>query len=146
MLEGKVAIITGGTRGIGLEIARLFKENNAEVIIFGSKKESIDKAIETLNEEGHQVIGYYPNLSDYNESREVISSIEEFKYKFNLTEIDEFRYPLIKYGKEILDDELFLGTIITVCNDVLVEAFLNNQILYSIVTFVDFCCILNETY
>ena len=38
MLENKVAIITGGTRGIGLEIARLFKENKAEVIIFGSKQ------------------------------------------------------------------------------------------------------------
>lgn len=88
----------------------------------------------TSNNDMHLPIRYameYPNLSDYNESREVISSIEEFKYKFNLTEIDEFRYPLIKYGKEILDDELFLGTIITVCNDVLVEAFLNNRILYT---------------
>ena len=75
MLKNKVAIITGGTRGIGLETARLFKENNAEVIIFGSKKESVDKAIETLNEEGHQVIGYYPNLSDYNEIEKVINEI-----------------------------------------------------------------------
>ena len=48
MLKGKVAIVTGGTRGIGLEIVRTFKENNAEVILFGSKKESVEKAINML--------------------------------------------------------------------------------------------------
>ena len=77
MLENKVAIITGGTRGIGLEIAKLFKENKAEVIIFGSKKESIDKAIEILKEEGHAVTGYYPNLSNYEEIEKVIKEIND---------------------------------------------------------------------
>ena len=75
MLENKVAIITGGTRGIGLEIARLFKENNAEVIIFGSKKETVDNAIKVLNEEGHNVSGYYPNLNSYEEIEKVINEI-----------------------------------------------------------------------
>ena len=46
LLEKKIAIVTGGTRGIGLEIVRTFKENNAEVILFGSKKESVDKAVD----------------------------------------------------------------------------------------------------
>ena len=75
MLENKVAIITGGTRGIGLEIARLFKENKGEVIIFGSKKESVDTAKELLNKEGHQVSGYYPNLSDISELEKVMEEI-----------------------------------------------------------------------
>jgi len=77
MLKNKVAIITGGTRGIGLEIARLFKENNAEVIIFGSKKESVDNAIQALNKEGHQLIGYCPNLSNYNEIETTIKEINQ---------------------------------------------------------------------
>ena len=76
MLENKVAVITGGTRGIGLEIAKLFKENKAEVIIFGSKKESIDTAIKTLKNEGHQVSGYYPNLNNYDEITKVIEDIQ----------------------------------------------------------------------
>lgn len=75
MLENKVAIITGGTRGIGLEIARLFKENKAEVIIFGSKKETVDNAIKKLKEEGYEVSGFSPNLLDYTEVEETIHKI-----------------------------------------------------------------------
>ena len=84
MLKNKVAIITGGTRGIGLEIARLFKENNAEVIIFGSKKESIDKAVEKLQQENIEVKGYYPNLDDY---RDIEKTIEEIHKEFGHIDI-----------------------------------------------------------
>lgn len=75
MLENKVAIVTGGTRGIGLEIVKLFKENNAEVILFGSRKESVDKAVSSLNDEGIKVDGYYPNLNDFNELQKVMEEI-----------------------------------------------------------------------
>lgn len=77
MLKGKVAIVTGGTRGIGLEIVRTFKENNAEVILFGSKKDSVEKAINMLKEEGHIVKGYYPNLSNYEEIEKIIKEIND---------------------------------------------------------------------
>ena len=44
MLEGKVAIVTGGTRGIGIEIVRTFAKNGAKVVLFGSREESVNKA------------------------------------------------------------------------------------------------------
>lgn len=75
MLEEKVAIITGGTRGIGLETVRLFCENKAKVILFGSRKETVDKAIDTLKEEGMEVEGFYPNLSNFTEVEEVVEKI-----------------------------------------------------------------------
>lgn len=75
MLENKVAIITGGTRGIGLETARLFKENKAEIIIFGSKQETVDNALKELKEEGLEAQGYFPNLNDTNEINKVIEEI-----------------------------------------------------------------------
>lgn len=75
MLENKVAIITGGTRGIGLETVKLFKENKATVILFGSKKETVEEAINKLKEEGLQVTGYYPNLNNYEEVSKVVEEI-----------------------------------------------------------------------
>ena len=84
MLKGKVAIITGGTRGIGLEIVKVFKENNAEVILFGSKKETVDKAVSELEKENILVEGYYPSLSNPQEIEEVIKKIIEKHNKIDI--------------------------------------------------------------
>lgn len=80
MLNDKVVVVTGGTRGIGLEIVKLFQENNAKVILFGSRKETVDKALEYLHSIDMDVEGYYPNLNDYNEVLITINAILE-KYK-----------------------------------------------------------------
>lgn len=84
MLKGKVAVITGGTRGIGLETVKVFKENHAEVILFGSKKETVDKAISELAQENIQVSGYYPNL---NNVEDVEKTIKEIVNKFGKIDI-----------------------------------------------------------
>ncbi len=75
MLEGKVAIITGGTRGIGYETVKVFSENKARVILFGSKKQTVEQALEKLKEEGIIADGYYPDLSNINEIEEVVKEI-----------------------------------------------------------------------
>ena len=71
----KVVVITGGTRGIGLETVKAFKKAGATVILFGSKKSSVDTAITNLKNEGLEVEGYFPNLSDFNEVNETIEDI-----------------------------------------------------------------------
>lgn len=75
MLKNKVAVVTGGTRGIGLEIVRVFKENGAEVILFGSRQDTVDKAITQLKEEGMEVTGYCPNLSSFDEVEKTVGEI-----------------------------------------------------------------------
>lgn len=77
MLKDKVAIVTGGTRGIGLETVKVFKENGAEVILFGSKSETVEKAVNELKKEGMEVKGYYPNLNNIDEINNVLEEINK---------------------------------------------------------------------
>lgn len=67
MLQGKVAIVTGGTRGIGLAIVRVFLKNGAKVALFGSRQETVDKALTALHAENPDwdVIGLAPDLTTY---------------------------------------------------------------------------------
>ncbi len=47
-LEGKVAVVTGGSRGIGLQLAKTLLEQKAKVVICGRKKEGLDAAVSSL--------------------------------------------------------------------------------------------------
>ena len=47
-LEGKVVLVTGGSRGIGLEITRALLEQNAKVSVCGRKQEGLDRAKDEL--------------------------------------------------------------------------------------------------
>lgn len=79
MLEGKVAIITGGTRGIGFATVQKFLENGAKVALLGSKSETVEKAISQLKEQNpnYEVIGFYPNLTKEEEVRETFEKVEK---------------------------------------------------------------------
>lgn len=50
-LEGKVALITGSTRGIGNEVARCFLQEGAKVAICGSKEENAIRAMQKIKED-----------------------------------------------------------------------------------------------
>ena len=96
--KDKVVIVTGGTRGIGLEVAKSFYEKEANVIIFGSKKESVDKALEELSKDNILVEGYYPNLNNYQEVVETIDKIynKALNMKAILEEFDDYQSCNIK--------------------------------------------------
>ncbi|MGA6927165.1 MAG: SDR family oxidoreductase [Desulfosarcina sp.] len=48
-LENKVAVVTGGSRGIGLDLARQLLDQRANVVVCGRKQEGLDAAIAELN-------------------------------------------------------------------------------------------------
>ena len=86
MLKGKVAVITGGTRGIGFATAKKFLENEAKVVLLGSKQETVEKGIKELKQinSSYEVIGFYPNLSSKEEMNEVFKRVKEIYSRIDI--------------------------------------------------------------
>ncbi len=79
MLKGKVAIVTGGTRGIGFEIVRKYLANGAKVALFGSRQQTVDAALKKLHEENesYEVTGMFPKLTDASEVEKAILDVKD---------------------------------------------------------------------
>ncbi len=79
MLKGKVAIVTGGTRGIGLAIVRTFLQNGARVALFGSRRETVENALSELKRENadRQVVGAWPDLTDFAAVKAAVDSVAQ---------------------------------------------------------------------
>ena len=77
MLTNKTAAVTGGTRGIGLAIVKKYLENGANVVVMGSRKETVDKALAGLTEYEGRVMGLWPDLCDPEAVAEAFASVKE---------------------------------------------------------------------
>lgn len=86
LLENKLAVVTGGTRGIGYEIARKFLENGAQVVIFGSREESVTKALDPFKEENPDwpVTGKWPDMTNAGEVDKAIQEVKDLCGKLDI--------------------------------------------------------------
>lgn len=76
MLEGKVAVITGASRGIGKAIALEMARNKATVIInYNGSKEKAESLQKTIEEEGGAAAIYQCDVSDFNACGEFIQAV-----------------------------------------------------------------------
>lgn len=78
MLQGKVAIITGGTRGIGFAVVKKFLDNGAKVVLFGTKEESVQNALIKLRQEnpGYDVMGMHPDITNMKEIEKAFADVK----------------------------------------------------------------------
>jgi NAD(P)-dependent dehydrogenase (short-subunit alcohol dehydrogenase family) len=76
-LSGKVALVTGGSRGLGKDIALAMAERGAEVVICGRKKENLNQAQEEFKKRGLEVMARDANVSRYDEVRALIKAVDE---------------------------------------------------------------------
>jgi 3-oxoacyl-[acyl-carrier protein] reductase len=76
LLEGKVAIITGASRGIGSGIAKVFAEQGANVAFtYSSSVESAMALENELNALGVKAKGYQSNAADFNEAQKLVDDV-----------------------------------------------------------------------
>ncbi len=74
-LEGKIAVVTGGSRGIGLEIAHELVRQKARVVICGRKQENLDAAAAELGSEN--VMTFQAHIAKEGEVEELFRRIME---------------------------------------------------------------------
>ncbi len=79
LLKNKVAIVTGGSRGIGYATVEAFLKEGAKVVLCASRQETADHAVSELKKTyaDGAVEGIFPNLSDYGAVKDAFDSVAE---------------------------------------------------------------------
>ncbi len=79
LLKGKTAVVTGGSRGIGLAIVKRFLEEGANVALCGSREETAQKALDGILAENPDapVMAIWPNVSDEAELEAAFRQVAE---------------------------------------------------------------------
>ena len=73
-LQGKIAVITGGTTGIGLASAKRFVAEGAFIYIFGRRKDALDAAVAELGQNARGVQGDISKLEDLDRLFEAVKA------------------------------------------------------------------------
>jgi 7-alpha-hydroxysteroid dehydrogenase len=63
-LDGKAAIVTGGGRGIGAEIARTFADAGADIVVAARTKEQLDRVAEDVRARGRRAVAVAVDVND----------------------------------------------------------------------------------
>ena len=75
-LSGKVCLVTGGSRGLGKDIALAMAGKGAGVIICGRKQENLDKAVEAFQQAGLDALAQPAHVAKWDQVYPLLESIE----------------------------------------------------------------------
>lgn len=74
LLQGKVALITGGATGIGFEIATQLANHGANISLMGRRKHVLDTAVAALQNAGFQAVGFEGDVRKTEDALRVVES------------------------------------------------------------------------
>jgi len=76
-LGGSIVLVTGGSKGIGLECARVFSQEGARVAITSRSPENLQRAAQFLAKEGIDVLVVAADLRNADEAQAMVKTVEE---------------------------------------------------------------------
>ncbi|HEP1362159.1 TPA: gluconate 5-dehydrogenase [Streptococcus pyogenes] len=76
-LQGKIALITGASYGIGFEIAKAYAQAGATIVFNDIKQELVDKGLTAYRELGIEAHGYVCDVTDEAGIQQMVSQIED---------------------------------------------------------------------
>jgi len=100
-LSGKIALVTGGSRGIGLATAKILSENGATVVITAKDEKRLESAVKEIP----NAIGIAANIRNTNDVKNVVSKVIEKFAKLDILVNNAGIFPKIKKLHEIDEDE-----------------------------------------
>lgn len=82
-LDGKTALVTGASHGIGFAMAKALYEAGAKIVFNSSSKEGLEKGLEAYRKENIEAHGYICDVTNEEEVKKMVADIEK-----NIGEID----------------------------------------------------------
>lgn len=100
ILEGKVAIVTGGGTGIGEAICKKFAMEGAQVIVCGLHDDPVDQVAREIQNQGGQAISYKGDMSIEDQARDCVNFAVRTYGKLNILINNAGVFPEVGYTQD----------------------------------------------
>jgi 3-oxoacyl-[acyl-carrier protein] reductase len=78
LLEGKVALVTGASRGIGAAIARAYGREGAKVaVVFNRSPEPAQRLVQELTQSGGEAVAYQADVKNFDTAQAIVDQVVE---------------------------------------------------------------------